>query len=153
MGPVAAPRDLLAERELERTMDLKLMKRVQEQRGQTMVEFAIVLPVLCLLLFGACQFGILFNNYVTLTDAVRAGARKAAVSRQITGTTPRQACIDQIKASASDLDQSKLVPDCQSDWQPSSTVTVTATYPYQISLMGLVIASGNLKSTTQERVE
>jgi Flp pilus assembly protein TadG len=118
-----------------------------------MVEFAIVLPILCLLLFGAIQFGIVFNNYVTLTDAVRAGARKGAVSRQITGTSPRQACIDQIKASASDLDLSKLVPDCQSDWQPTSTVTVTATYPWSISLMGMVIASGNLKSTTQERVE
>jgi Flp pilus assembly protein TadG len=134
-------------------MELKPMKRVRDQRGQTMVEFAIVLPILCLLLFGAIQFGILFNNYVTLTDAVRAGARKAAVSRQITGTTPRQACIDQIKASASDLDLSKLVPDCQSDWQPTSTVTVTATYPWSINLMGMVIASGSLKSTTQERVE
>jgi Flp pilus assembly protein TadG len=134
-------------------MDRKPTKRVREEHGQTMVEFAIVLPVLCLLLFGAIQFGILFNNYVTLTDAVRAGARKAAVSRQITGTTPRQACLDQIRASASDLDQSKLVPDCQSDWQPTSTVTVTATYPYSINLMGVVIASGNLRSTTQERVE
>jgi Flp pilus assembly protein TadG len=134
-------------------MDSEPIKRVREERGQTMVEFAIVLPILCLLLFGAIQFGILFNNYVTLTDAVRAGARKAAVSRQIQGTTPRQACIDQINASASDLDLSKLVPDCQSDWQPTSTVRVTATYPYSISLMGLVIASGNLRSTTQERVE
>ena len=32
-------------------------------------------------------------------------------------------------------------------------MTVTATYPYSISLLGLVVASGNLKSTTQERVE
>lgn len=126
---------------------------MQEERGQTTTEFAIVLPILCLLLFGVIQFGILFNNYVTLTDAVRAGARKAAVSRQITGTTPRQACIDQIKASASDLDQSKLTPDCQSSWLPAATVTVTATYPYSISLMGLVVASGNLRSTTEERVE
>jgi Flp pilus assembly protein TadG len=131
------------------------MKRLHDERGQTMVEFAIVLPVLCLLLFGAIQFGILFNNYVTLTDAVRAGARKAAVSRQITGTTPTQACIDQIRASASDLDQSKLTPTCTPDnnWQPASSVTVTATYPYSISLLGIVVASGNLKSTTQERVE
>jgi Flp pilus assembly protein TadG len=131
------------------------MKRLHDERGQTMVEFAIVLPVLCLLLFGAIQFGILFNNYVTLTDAVRAGARKAAVSRQITGTTPRQACINQIRASAADLDQSKLTPDCVPDnnWAPASNVTVTATYPYSISLLGVVVASGNLKSTTQERVE
>src|ERR671938_839887 len=111
-----------------REEERKPMKRLHDERGQTMVEFAIVLPVLCLLLFGAIQFGILFNNYVTLTDAVRAGARKAAVSRQITGTTPRQACIDQIRASAADLDQTKLQADCVPDnaWQPASKVTVTA---------------------------
>jgi Flp pilus assembly protein TadG len=128
-------------------------KDLKNERGQTTTEFAIVLPVLCLLLFGIIQFGILFNNYVTLTDAVRAGARKAAVSRQITGTTPQQACLEQVKSSASDLDQSKLQATCSSTWQPASDVTVTATYPYSISLLGLVVASGNLKSTTQERVE
>ena len=116
-----------------------------------MAEMAIVLPILCLLLFGIIQFGIVFNNYVTLTDATRAGARKGAVSRQ--ASDPRQACIDQVVASASDLDQAKLKTDCQSTWQPASDVTVTATYPYSISLLGLVVASGNLKSTTQERVE
>ena len=46
-----------------------------------MTEFAIVLPVLVLLVFGVIQFGIAFNNYLALTDAARAGARKAAVSR------------------------------------------------------------------------
>jgi Flp pilus assembly protein TadG len=126
-------------------------RRIQEERGQTMTEFAIVLPILCVLLFGVIQFGILFNNYVTLTDAVRAGARKAAVSRQT--SNPRQLCIDQVKSSASDLDLSKLAADCQSTWQPTADVTVTATYPYSISLLGLVVASGNLRSVTQERVE
>src|SRR5256885_9268611 len=101
------------------------MKRLHDERGQTMVEFAIVLPVLCLLLFCAIQFGILFNNYVTLTDALRAAARKAPGSRQITGTTPQPACIDQVKSSASDLDMSKLTASCQSDWQLTSTLTVT----------------------------
>ena len=45
-----------------------------------MTEFALVLPILALLLFGIVQFGLVFNNYLTLTDAVRSGARKAAVS-------------------------------------------------------------------------
>jgi Flp pilus assembly protein TadG len=132
-------------------MKITRVTRIQQERGQTTTEFAIVLPILCVLLFGVIQFGILFNNYVTLTDAVRAGARKAAVSRQT--SNPRQACIDQVKSSASDLDQSKLVADCQSSWQPAADVTVTATYPYSISLLGLVVASGNLRSVTQERVE
>ena len=48
-----------------------------------MVEFALVLPILLLLVMGIIQFGIVFNNYVTLTDGVRAGARQAAVSRTL----------------------------------------------------------------------
>ena len=54
----------------------------RDQKGQTMTEFALALPVLALILFAIIQFGIVFNNYVTLTDATRAGARKAAVCRQ-----------------------------------------------------------------------
>ena len=61
------------------------MKRHQErssnERGQTLVEFAALLPVLCLLLFGIIQFGVVFHDYLTVTDASRVGARKAAVSR------------------------------------------------------------------------
>ena len=44
---------------------------------------AALLPLLALLLFGVIQFGIAFNNYITLTDAVRAGARKGAVARHL----------------------------------------------------------------------
>ena len=46
-----------------------------------MTEFAVVLPILVFLVFAVIQFGITFNNYLALTDAARAGARKAAVSR------------------------------------------------------------------------
>ena len=40
-----------------------------------------------------------------------------------------------------------------STWQPGADVTVTATYPYQIKLLGLPLKSGRLSSTTTERVE
>ena len=62
-------------------MNATINRVVRDEKGQTMAEFAIVLPLLVVLLFGIVQFGILFNNYVTLTDAARAGARAAAVSR------------------------------------------------------------------------
>ena len=52
------------------------------RQGQSLTEFALALPILALLLFAVIQFGVAFNNYVTLTDATRAGARKAAVGRQ-----------------------------------------------------------------------
>ena len=49
----------------------------KSEQGQSITEFALALPILALLLFAVVQFGIAFNNYVTLTDATRAGARKA----------------------------------------------------------------------------
>jgi Flp pilus assembly protein TadG len=116
-----------------------------------MTEFALVLPILALLLFGVIQFGIVFNNYITLTDATRAGARKAAVSRR--AADPPSACIAAIRASANNLIQSRLTTNCESTWLPGEDVRVTATYPYSISLLGLFSKAGNLTSTTTERVE
>ena len=74
----------------------------RDETGQTMAEFAIVLPVLCVLLFGIIQLGIVFNNYVTLTDAVRAGARTAAVSRS--DGDPTGATTSAVRSSAADLE-------------------------------------------------
>jgi Flp pilus assembly protein TadG len=130
------------------------VKAVKDQRGQTMVEFALCLPVMALLLFGVIQFGIVFNNYVTLTDAVRAGARKAAVSRNLGAASAVAATQLAVRDSAADLDKTKL-PDAtvSGTFQHADPVTVCAQYPYSINLIGLVVASGNLKSCTKERVE
>ncbi|MFQ5544386.1 MAG: TadE/TadG family type IV pilus assembly protein [Acidiferrobacterales bacterium] len=46
-----------------------------QQRGVAAVEFAIVLPVLLLLMFGTAELGRAFFQYNTLTKAVRDGAR------------------------------------------------------------------------------
>ena len=130
------------------------MKRMKDQRGQTMVEFALCLPVMCLLLFGVIQFGIVFNNYVTLTDAVRAGARKAAVSRNLGAASAVAAAQTAVRDSAADLDKTKLAnPTVTSTWAHADPVTVCAQYPYGVNLIGVVVASGNLKSCTKERVE
>ena len=116
-----------------------------------MVEFALVVPLIALLLFGVIQFGILFNNYVTLDDAVRAGARRAAVSRQ--AGDPVGAATNAVVTSAADLNTSNLNVSVSSDWQPGDTVTVSASYPYSINLLGIVVKSGQLTSQTTERVE
>jgi Flp pilus assembly protein TadG len=121
------------------------------ERGQTMTEFAIILPILVVLLFGIIQFGIAFNNYVTITDAARAGARKAAVSRQ--SGNPVGDCTSMVRSSAGDLDQTKLQVSCSSTWGIGDDVTVDVQYPYSISLIGWVVKSGNLHTTVKERVE
>ena len=38
-------------------------------------------------------------------------------------------------------------------WEHGESVTVRATYPYTINLLGFVVSSGNLTSETTERVE
>lgn len=120
-----------------------------------MVEFALVLPVLLVVLFGIIQFGLTLRNYVTLTDAVRAGARTAAVSRLLQPGARTTAIDQKIQSASSDLSPSIASSDITitSTWQYGDDVSVTATYPYSISLFGVVIASGNLSSTTTERVE
>jgi Flp pilus assembly protein TadG len=125
--------------------------RFRNEHGQTMTEFALVLPILAVLLFGVIQFGIVFNNYVTLTDAVRAGARKGAVGRF--SSNPVGDVQTAIKSSAGGLNQGQLDISVSSSWAPASDVAVTATYPYSISLLGMVVKSGRLSSTTTERVE
>ncbi len=118
-----------------------------------MTEFALVLPILALLLFGVIQFGIVFNHYLTLTDAVRAGARKAAVGRRL--PDPPGAATAAVRSAATDLKQSDLNVAVTVDpaWQAGAEATVTADYPYSISLLGLVVKSGRMHSTTKERVE
>ncbi len=134
-------------------MNISSRRKIEftSEQGQSLTEFALALPILALLLFAVIQFGIAFNNYVTLTDATRAGARKAAVGRQL--SNPSGACVTAIRTASTDLTQSDLSPSCTSTWQPGADVTVTATYPYRISLLGMVVKSGRLSSTTTERVE
>jgi Flp pilus assembly protein TadG len=129
---------------------------VGSQKGQAIVEFALVLPILMAILLGIIQFGIVFNNYITLTDATRAGARKAAVSRFLNdnGASAKQAVSD----AAAGLDLSKLNPTisvtASPDWNsPGGTVTVSASYPYSLNILGWTVVSGNLNSTTRERLE
>jgi hypothetical protein len=120
-----------------------------------MVEFALVAPVLLVLVLGIIQFGIVLNNYMALTDAVRAGSRQAAVGR--TAADPIGETVDRVRGAAGHLDQSELdvtvTPADPSAWQQGGDVTVEATYPYEISLLGLVVKSGQLTSQTTERVE
>src|SRR4051794_41969240 len=120
--------------------------RIKSEQGQTMTEFALVLPVLALILFAVIEFGSVFNNYVQLTDATRAGARKAAVSRQT--SDPAGMAVAAVRSSAKDLKQSDLSITVSSTWQPTTDVSVTATYPYSISLLGMGVKWGRLSSKT-----
>ena len=126
---------------------------LRREDGQAITEFALILPVLVALLLGIIQFGIVFNNYLTITDAARAGARKAAVSRFIgdNGASAKTTA----QNSAQQLDQTALkVTVTSTNWNvPGSDVNVTVTYPYSINILGWTVKAGDLSSTTKERLE
>lgn len=52
---------------------------LSRRRGATLVEFALLLPVLLAILLGIIEFGWLVKNHLTLANATREGARAAAV--------------------------------------------------------------------------
>jgi Flp pilus assembly protein TadG len=50
-----------------------------KEKGQTLVEFALVIPLLLLLVFGIIEFGRVYHAQLVVTSAAREGARKATV--------------------------------------------------------------------------
>ena len=49
--------------------------RNKRHKGQTLVEFALTLPILLMLIFGIVEFGRAFQAWVTLENAAREAAR------------------------------------------------------------------------------
>jgi hypothetical protein len=64
---------------------VKLANTRCRQRGAAAVEFAVILPLLVVLVFGMIEFGIMFYNKAVITNASREGARAG-----ITGLTNSQ---------------------------------------------------------------
>jgi len=52
-----------------------MKRRNRRDRGQAVVEFALILPLFVLLVFAICEFGRVWMNQHVLTTASRAGAR------------------------------------------------------------------------------
>ncbi len=141
----------------------------QRERGQAVVEFALVMPVLLLLLLGIIQFGSVFRDYIALTDATRVGARQAGVARSLQPASTREpAVIASVYKAGVNLDPSKMTVTVElrdlngnvmtpnsadGSWVPAGDVTVRTSYPFEVDLFGLVLFGGTLKSRTTERIE
>ncbi len=63
------------------------LKKARKSRGQALVEFGLILPVLLLALFGVVDFGWMIFNYAELWNGLREALRYASVAGY---TTPPQ---------------------------------------------------------------
>jgi Flp pilus assembly protein TadG len=54
---------------------LTTQRKPANERGAALLEFALVAPILILLVFGIVEYGMFFKDYLTVSNATRAGAR------------------------------------------------------------------------------
>lgn len=81
------------------------------ERGATMVEFALILPMLLLVLMGIIEFGWVFTQAMEVRHAAREGARIAAVNfdgDNTAGTDQTEVIRDEICRRMSDDDPSAI---------------------------------------------
>ena len=129
-------------------------RRTAAEHGQATVEFALILPILCFLLFGAIQFGMAFWQYQQVSAAASEGARRAAVSRTYGDRAARAEAA--AKAASPGLDSARMTVSTSSTWDAGDPVSVTVEYPVVIDILPLInrpILSDEFRVTRTMRVE
>ena len=102
-------------------------KDFKKNKGQALVEMAIILPVLVALIFGMTDFSRVLNGYLATTQASREGARVAALS----GNDAAVALA--VNNAAPNLDPTRLtVTTLPATRSRGDAVTVTVTYSIDI---------------------
>ena len=76
-------------------MRSRVVGKLRGDRGVALVEFALILPVLALMLFGMLDFGKAFNYWIDETHLANEGARWAVVDRNPGGGSLQQYLVDQ----------------------------------------------------------
>lgn len=139
------------------------------ESGQALIELALCLPVLLLVVFGVCTFGIAFSNYLMLEDATNVGARQLAISRG-QSTDPCSTASTAIIAAAPTLTRNSLgftflinnvsysgttCTGAAANMAQNAMAKVTVTYPCNLSSYKWSFASGSctLTAATAELIQ
>ncbi len=120
------------------------------ERGSAAVEFALLLPILLLLLLAFVQVGVIARDSLVLTQASRAGAREAAV--QGSSVAVQEA----VRAAAVGLDPARIGVVATWSGARGAPVTVEVTYDAPVaSLLGgwLLPESVSLRASATMRQE
>jgi Flp pilus assembly protein TadG len=125
----------------------------RSERGQSLVEFAMVLPLFLIIVFGIVDFGRAYSAYVQLNNGAREGARYGAVGKSSSEIQAR------VRAVTSGLNQGDLAISVSgAQGTKGSTITVSTVYDFDfITPIGSFIAglgsSFNLDASSQMRIE
>jgi Flp pilus assembly protein TadG len=126
----------------------------KQSQGQSLVEFALVLPLLLLLVVGVAEFGRAWMTRNILTGAAREAVRLAAVPAPAGGVSAASTRASQILASAGITTATVSVVDAAAAYGP---VSVTVNYDFPVAIAGFIPGLGGatlpLVSTTTMRRE
>lgn len=131
-----------------------MRRRLVDERGSALVEFALVAPVLLLFLLGIIQIGLYLFTMDDVSQATRQGGRLLTTLRGDSNGV--QEVESKIASSVgSEVNPSALTYSFSSPapWTHATSVTVTVTYPEALSVMGITISPGPIKATTVVDVE
>jgi Flp pilus assembly protein TadG len=81
--------------------------RTGSDEGQSVLEFALCVPVLLLIVTGITTFGIALNNYLTMTNAISTSAQLVSVNRSNT-TDPCSLAATAFASAAPNLNSTNL---------------------------------------------
>jgi len=130
-----------------------------DERGQALVEFAVLLPVLVLLLVGVIELGSWFWTDIDLESGTREAGRLLSTSKD--DSSAIQHVEDRLVQNLdSEIDTSKLrysfspAPASSTPlWPSGTTVTMTVTYPDQVNVMGIAAGDPNMTTSAQVRIQ
>lgn len=125
------------------------------EKGANAVEFAIIAPVLIVLLFGIFESAYYFNRYMVMTTAARLGARRAAMladndSVQTEADTEVRDYLGRVDPAS--LANLQVTATASGD-SPNRTVTVTVTRSNYQSITGLVPIPDTMRTRFTLRME
>ncbi len=114
------------------------------ESGQALTEFALVMPVVLLLLIGIIEFGRAWNVQQVMTDAAREGARHGVLANP---AITQQSVIGTINAALARaaIDTNTTQITLTGFGAGTGTLlTVDVQYPYQFRFLGALINLANL---------
>lgn len=110
--------------------DLRKRFRKNEQ-GQSLVELALILPLIVIILFGVLEFGRIFHSYMIITHAAREGARIGAVGKNDTEIIARIRESAPLAKADTHLQIDKIEPSFNAR-TPGLPLTVEVTYDVEL---------------------
>ena len=129
------------------------MKIIKKQKGQALVEFAIILPILLLFVMGIAQFGMMLNAYLTIQNSAREGARLGIVGGS---NVEISNLIISISPSLTPENLTVNVTPDEVNRSSGETLTLTVIYNYHLTVPIISTMLGNvveLKAQTTMRIE